>query len=59
MAEALLSTMSRDQQGAKANAIENAKKMLRDNVSPEQVSRWTSLQLEQVLALKNEMKIES
>jgi len=29
--------------------------MLIDNVSPEQIAKWTSLPLEQVLALKEEV----
>jgi predicted transposase YdaD len=42
-------------EGAQQNAIANAKSMLNDSVSAEQVAKWTSLPLEQVLALKNEM----
>ena len=45
-------------QGAQQNAIANAKNMLTDNVSPEQVVKWTSLPLEQVLALKEELARE-
>ena len=41
--------------GAQQNAIANAKSMLNDSVSAEQVAKWTSLPLEQVLALKSEM----
>ena len=44
--------------GAQQNAIENAKNMLNDNVSPEQVVKWTFLPLEQVLALKEELAHE-
>ena len=43
------------EEGAKATAIANAKNMLIDNVSPEQIAKWTSLLLEQVLALKEEV----
>jgi predicted transposase/invertase (TIGR01784 family) len=43
------------EEGAKATAIANAKNMLIDNVSPEQIAKWTSLPLEQVLALKEEV----
>ena len=45
-------------QGAQQNAIANAKNMLTDNVSPEQVVKWTFLPLEQVLALKEELSHE-
>lgn len=41
--------------GAQQNTIANAKSMLTDSVSEEQVAKWTSLPLEQVLTLKNEM----
>ena len=43
------------EEGAKANAIANAKNMLIDKVSPELIAKWTSLPLEQVLALKKEV----
>jgi len=39
-------------------SIANAKNMLLDNVSPEQITKWTSLPLEQVLALKKELAAE-
>ena len=42
-------------EGAQQTAIANAKSMLNDSVSAEQVAKWTSLPLEQVLALKSEM----
>ena len=45
-------------EGARENAIANAKNMLLDNVSPEQITKWTSLPLEQVLALKKELAAE-
>ncbi len=38
--------------------IANAKNMLSDNVSPEQIAKWTNLPLEQVLALKEELVAE-
>ena len=43
------------EEGAKATAIANAKNMLIDKVSPELIAKWTSLPLEQVLALKKEV----
>ena len=46
-------------EGAQQNAISNAKNMLKDNVLPEQVSKWTFLPLEQVLALKEELEHEA
>ena len=42
-------------EGAQQTAIANAKSMLNDSVSAEQVAKWTSLPLEQVLDLKSEM----
>ena len=46
--------------GAKANAIANAKNFLRMNIgSPEQIAQGTSLPLEQVLALKEELEREA
>ena len=36
--------------------IANAKNMLSDNVSPEQIAKWTNLPLEQVLSLKEELE---
>ncbi len=42
-------------EGALQTAIANAKSMLNDSVSAEQVAKWTSLPLEQVLALKSEI----
>ncbi len=42
--------------GAQQNAIANAKSMLNDSVPAEQVAKWTSLPLEQVLALKEEIE---
>ena len=81
MAEALLSTMSRDQQewenqigyerfvhdcisrekyafmqGEKQTSIANAKNALNMGLSPEQAAQITSLPLEQVLAIKEELK---
>ena len=41
-----------------ATKIANAKNMLSDNVSPEQIAKWTNLPLEQVLALKEELVAE-
>ena len=43
------------EEGAKATAIATAKNMLIDKVSPELIAKWTSLPLEQVLALKKEV----
>lgn len=45
--------------GVQENAIANAKNMLSDNVSAAQVSKWTSLSLSQVLALKEELDREA
>lgn len=42
-------------EGRISNARENARNMIRDNVSPEQVAKWTSLSLEEVLALQKEL----
>ena len=39
-------------EGAQAKARESALNMLSDNVPPEQVAKWTSLPIEEVLALK-------
>ena len=48
------------EEGAKANAIANAKNFLRMNIgSPEQIAQGTSLPLEQVLALKEELDREA
>ncbi|MBB5225458.1 hypothetical protein DYE50_03645 [Treponema ruminis] len=46
-------------QGEKQASITNAKKMLTDCVPEEQVAKWTSLPLEQVLALKEKLKTGS
>ena len=47
-------------EGARENAIANAKNFLRMNLgSPEQIAQGTSLPLEQVLALKEELTRES
>ena len=43
---------------AEDRSIANAKNMLSDNVSPEQIAKWTNLPLEQVLALKEELVAE-
>ena len=45
--------------GAYAASIANAKNMLLDNVSTEQIAKWTSLPLKQVLALKEELSHET
>ena len=45
--------------GQAAKAIENARNMLKDDVSAEQISKWTNLPLEQVLALQESLKTES
>ena len=42
-------------EGAQQNAIANAKNALDMGLTPEQIAQITSLPLEQVLALKNEM----
>ena len=47
------------EEGAHAKAIENARNMLKDAVSEEQVAKWTALPLEQVLALKEELARET
>lgn len=39
-------------EGAQTKARESALNMLSDNVPPEQVAKWTSLPIEEVLALK-------
>ena len=44
---------------AEDRSIANAKNMLSDNVSPEQIAKWTNLPLEQVLALKEELLHEN
>ena len=49
----------REDKGRKETAIANAKNMLSDNVSPEQVAKWTLLPLEQVFALKEELEREA
>ena len=47
-------------QGVQENAIANAKNFLRMNLgSPEQIAQGTSLPLEQVLALKEELDREA
>ena len=43
------------QQGERIAALANAKNMLADKVPEEQVAKWTSLPLEQVLALAEEL----
>ena len=46
--------------GARENAIANAKNFLRMNLgSPEQIAQGTSLPLEQVIALKEELSHET
>ena len=46
-------------EGARENAIANAKNFLRMNLgSPEQIAQGTSLPLEQVIALKEELSHE-
>ena len=45
-------------EGERLAAIANAKNMLSDAVPAEQVAKWTSLPLEQVLALKDEVLIK-
>jgi predicted transposase YdaD len=45
-------------EGERQNAIANAKNMLSDAVPAEQVAKWTSLPLEQVLKLKEELSRE-
>ena len=48
------------EEGAQANAIENARNLLRMNLlTEEQISQAVSLPLEQVIALKDELKTES
>ena len=42
--------------GARETAIANAKNLLVDNIAPEQVAKWISLPLEEVLALKKELE---
>lgn len=42
--------------GKKEKAIESAKIMIRDNMSPELVSKYTSLPLEEILNLEKELK---
>ena len=47
-------------EGARENAIANAKNFLRMNLgSPEQIAQGTSLPLEQVIALKEELSHET
>ena len=45
--------------GIQETKIANAKNMLEDNVPAEQVAKWTSLPLEQVLELKKELEQQS
>ncbi len=48
------------EEGAQANAIENARNFLRINLgTPEQIALCCSLPLETVLAIKEELKAES
>ena len=47
------------QQGERLNALAIAKKMLTDCVPEEQVAKWTSLPLEQILALAEELKVKN
>ena len=47
------------EEGAQANAIENARNLLRLGVAEETVSQGCSLPLEQVIALKDELKVEN
>ena len=42
--------------GARETAIANAKNLLVDNIAPEQVAKWISLPLEEVLALQKELE---
>ena len=46
------------EEGAQENKIANARNMLKDEVPAEQVSKWTSLPLEEVLALREELSRE-
>ena len=47
------------EEGAREKAIATAKNLLNDNIAPEQVSKWIGLPIDEVLALKEEMKTES
>ena len=47
------------EEGAQANAIENARNLLRLGVAEETVSQGCSLPLEQVIALKDETQVEN
>lgn len=47
-------------EGVQANAIENARNLLRMNLlTEEQISQAVSLPLEQEIALKDELKVEN
>ena len=47
-------------EGVQANATENARNLLRMNLlTEEQISQAVSLPLERVIALKDELKVES
>lgn len=46
----------REAEGKQKTAIANAKNMLNDAVPVEHIAKWTSLPLEQVLALKKEFE---
>lgn len=43
------------EEGARQKAVENAKTMLADNLSPEKISQYSGLPLEQVLELQKEL----
>ncbi len=47
------------EEGARENAIANAKNFLNENISPETIARCCSLPLDEVLALKKELAHES
>ena len=44
---------------AQKTSLANAKNMLKDDVPPEQVAKWTSLSLEDVLELKEKLSHET
>ncbi|MBR1403957.1 MAG: hypothetical protein IJ558_07240 [Treponema sp.] len=47
------------EQGVQQNARENARNLLKEGDAPEKIARCCSLPLEEVLALKSELKTES
>lgn len=45
-------------EGITQNAIENARRMLSDGISPKKISEYTNLEFEKVLGIREEMELQ-